>query len=436
MSQPFFMKYTFKLIITLCLFVAAPLYVNGQDLHRSGSTYSSFGLGMPNDYRAPHAAGMNVMGTAVFDDRISSTANPALLGTNRFTNINGGFNITGYSATDEAGTTNSTHVQANQLQISLPLYRDRLGLSASVLPETNYNFRIHEDGTLEPEQTHAGERLAYESEITGTGGINRLEVGAGYRIGRLWYIGVAPSFYFGTLERQNDFNIDSEDFEPINFTRKTSYTGFGGRIGLLHMIPGIANPNDVLAIGATASMPVTLDAERRVETQRNGEVSTIRDSEYYGSRTIEYPFDLTFGINYNLNNLRISSDVLYQNWASYEPFDINDNVNYIDRFRVGLGAEFSGYNPNTAPSFFEDLIYRAGISYDTGNMEVNNETVNTWKASLGIGIPTQQRTSSFNINFDYGMRGTQAGGLIEEEIFEVRLSFNLSELMFFRPRFR
>lgn len=428
-----------KLLITIfvgILIFAAPMYVDGQDLHRSGSTYSSFGLGMPNDYRGPHSGGMNLVGTAIFDDRISSTANPALLGTNRFTNINGGFNITGYSSTDESGTSNSTHIQANQLQISLPIYRDRFGISASLLPETNYNFRVYDSGILEEDQTHAGERLNYESEILGTGGLNRLEVGAGYRLGRLLYVGVAPSFYFGTLERQNDYSIDSEGFDPVNFTRKTSYTGFGGRVGLLNMIPGVVNPNDVLAIGATASMPVSLNAERRVETQRGAEMITIRDSDYYGERTIEYPFDVSFGINYVVNNFRISSDVLYQNWSSYEPFDFNENVDYIDRFRIGLGTQFSGYNPNTPPSFFEDLIYRAGISYDTGNMQINNETVNSWRASVGIGIPTQQRTSSFNINFDYGGRGTQAGGLIEEEIFEIRLSFNLSEFMFFRPRFR
>lgn len=430
------MHYSAKHILSIFILFVFTSSVAAQDLHRSGSVYSSFGMGLPNDYRAPHAGAMNVMGTALIDDRISNTANPALLGTNRYTNVNGGFNITGYNASDDFGSATSTHIQANQLQISLPLLRDRFGMSVSLLPVTNYNYRVYDSGTLGEDQVQGNEPLGFDSEITGTGGLNRMEIGAGYRIARQFYIGVAPAFYFGTLERQVNYTIESDEYIPIDYNQKTSYTGLGGQLGLMLYQTGLATPNDMVSFAATASLPVELDAERRVETLEEGETKTLREADYYGQQTVKYPMEMSFGIMYGLNNLRITSDIHYQNWASYEPFDFNENVNYIDRVRLGLGAEYSAYNPNVPGSFFQDLIYRAGVSYDTGNLELNNETINTMRASVGIGIPTQQRTSSFNINFDYGSRGTLANGLIRENIYEVRLSFNLSELMFFRPRLR
>lgn len=409
---------------------------SAQDLYRSGSTYSYYGLGMPNDYRAPNASGMNVIGTSVFDTRISSTANPAMLGTNRYTNINGGFNITGYEMSDEVSSASQTHIESSQLQMSFPVLRDRLGVSASILPETSYNFTTTGQDSLAAGESPSGSLLNYETETDATGGLNRIEIGAGYRVAPRTYIGIAPAFYFGTLTQRVDLDFDDDDFESVNFSRNTSHTGWGGRVGLLQIMPGVFNPTDILSVGVSASMPVSLDAERRFETELDdGENVQLPESEE--NRTVEYPLDVSVGLTYVLSdNFKVSSDVLYQNWANFEPFEAQENVTYKDRFRTGLGAEISGYNPNTPPSFFRDLIYRAGVSYDTGSMEINDNSISTYRASVGIGIPTSDRSSSLNINFDYGVRGTQADGLIQEEIFELRVSFNLSELMFFRPRLR
>lgn len=420
----------------LSFFLINPASITAQDLYRSGSTYSYYGLGMPNDYRGPHSGAMNVIGTSLFDARVSSSANPALLGTTRYTNINGGFNVTGYEIADGQSNASSTHIEGNQLQMTFPVYRDRLGVSAALLPETGYNYRIFDSGSLGADQTHSGEQLPFESEVTGTGGINRIELGAGYRVASRTYVGAAPSFYFGTLSQAVDVSFDDTDFQPVNFDRITNYTGWGGRLGFVQMIPGLLTQGDVLSVGASASVPVNLNAERRFETELDdGESVEIGESQE--SRDIQYPLDFSFGLTYMFSdNLRFSTDVLYQNWSAYEPFDAREGVAFVDRFRTGLGAEWSGYNANTPPSFFQDLIYRAGVSYDSGNLEINNQNINTLRASVGIAIPTSERSSSLNINFDYGMRGTQNDGLIQEEIYELRVSFNLSELMFFRPRLR
>lgn len=409
---------------------------NAQDLYRSGSTYSYYGLGMPNDYRAPNAAGMNVIGTSVYDMRISSTANPAILGTNRYTNINGGFNVTGYEMSDDVSSVSQTHIESSQLQMSFPVLRDRLGVSASILPETSYNFSLSSQDSLSAVESPSGSTLRYDTETVASGGLNRIEIGVGYRVAPRTYIGIAPAFYFGTLSQRIDLSFDDDDFEPVNFSRNTSHTGWGGRVGFLQIIPGVINPTDILSVGISASLPVSLDAERRFETELDdGENVRLPNSKE--TRTVEYPLDLSAGLTYVLSdNFKVSSDVLYQNWSNYEPFEAQGNVTYIDRFRTGLGAEITGHNPNTPPSFFGDLIYRAGISYDSGSIEINDNRINTYRASVGIGIPTSDRSSSLNINFDYGVRGTQSDGLIREEIFELRVSFNLSELMFFRPRLR
>jgi hypothetical protein len=87
-------------------------------------------------------------------------------------------------------------------------------------------------------------------------------------------------------------------------------------------------------------------------------------------------------------------------------------------------------------NFFTYFIYRAGVSYDTGHLSLglNEQKIQTVMISAGLGIPSLAAGSSVDINFDLGLRGTTSHELVRERIFAVRVSFNLSELMFLQRR--
>lgn len=56
--------------------------------------------------------------------------------------------------------------------------------------------------------------------------------------------------------------------------------------------------------------------------------------------------------------------------------------------------------------------------------------------SFGLGILSPKSNSSVDISFEYGIRGTKAQDLVKEDIWGLRLSLNLAEIMFFRPKLK
>jgi len=74
------------------------------------------------------------------------------------------------------------------------------------------------------------------------------------------------------------------------------------------------------------------------------------------------------------------------------------------------------------------------MSYDSGHLQLEGQRINTLKFSLGLGIRSPNSRSSIDLSFEYGVRGTNSTNLVKEQIFGMKLSLNLAEVMFYRPK--
>src|SRR5699024_226288 len=123
-------------------------------------------------------------------------------------------------------------------------------------------------------------------------------------------------------------------------------------------------------------------------------------------------------------------------WPSYEnDFKPTQQGYFTHRYKLGLGYHYFPYL--TAPNkLLPPFTYRLRASYDTGHLKIRGEQINTLKFSLGLGIlsPKSNSNSSIDLSLEYGIRGTKVADLVKEQIWGVRLSVNLSEIMFFRPK--
>jgi hypothetical protein len=100
---------------------------------------------------------------------------------------------------------------------------------------------------------------------------------------------------------------------------------------------------------------------------------------------------------------------------------------------MGLGVQYFPYVTGSN-KFLSSFKYRAGASYDTGHLDIDGQRINTLKFAFGIGIRSPRSNSSIDLSFEYGIRGTETSSLAQENIWGVRLTLNLAELMFFRPK--
>jgi hypothetical protein len=429
------MRRILKTIALFAILITGMFTTSGaQDVWKGGSAYSHFGLGMPHDFKSSFASGMGVYGVALHDTRIPGMANPAAWSRAIFTNASGAVEIRSFDATSSHTEYRSTQFQTGPFQVVMPITRDRLGVTFSISPLTSSRFTLQNQYSLAPGENHSGSDLNYVVQNSGSGGINKLELGFGYRITNNFSVGYAPSLLLGNIQRHQTVIFDNTDYRPTNLKESTSHYGFGNRFGIYYQQRNAFRQNDRVIFGAMVSLPVNLVSERKLESRIDFYDVTIRPSSYYGDGETTFPLEASAGFSYNPNPfITISTDVLYQNWSDYTNFNGETEEFMKDRIRFGLGGQFVP-GRRDASGFLSNFIYRLGVSYDTGNLKLENNDIETFSIHGGISIPSARSNSSIDINAEYGFRGTEMDGLISERIFALKVSFNLSELMFIQRR--
>ncbi len=420
--------------VSLLLLAGIGQQADANDIWSGGSPYAHFGLGLPHDFNATYADGMGLSGVAMHDNRIPSVANPAAWSRAYFSNISGAFEINSYDARFGEGQNSTTRFQTGPFQMVLPVSRERIGVSLSFTPLTSSRYATNNEYVLSESQNNTGEEMRYGLENRGDGGINRIELGVGIRLTNALSVGYAPSLLLGSVNRNQNVFFDDLDYRPVYLTETTHHYGFGNRFGLYYSSQGLFRSRDRATFGATVSLPVNLTSERSLESRINSRDVTIRPTSYYGDGQATFPLEAGAGFSYNFNPyLLVGADVLFQNWSEYTNFEGHSEVFLKDRMKVGLGTQYLAARRGGA-TIFSRFIYRMGVSYDTGSLQLDGNDIETLTLHAGFGIPSSGTNSSIDINAEYGFRGTEASGLISERIFAVTVSFNLSEIMFFQRR--
>lgn len=415
-----------------------PAHAQEETMANNASVYSYLGFGTPVDMKSPFASGMGLIGVAISDVTRASLANPAFWGETSYTNGAAGFNFMTYDAADNFGNSQNLSFNFTHAQLVIPVMRNRLGVSIALFPETHSSFQFNIEDEITLPTADSTSVIQYNIFNRGTGGINRLELGFGVRVNDNISLGYAPSLMFGVSESVNDIIFGSNLYQRANYTTRTRYRGFGHRFGALASTHGLFNENDKVLIGATASLTSNLSAHRRVSTEfvvgnQIGETDLVPE-ESFGKQTVRFPFETTAGITYFPRQyLLIGAEFQYQQWSDYVDFNGNPDPYLKDRMRLALGFEYDALGRGES-GFLNSFIYRLGFSYDDGHLEINNKEIQTMLFSFGLGIPTRAFGSSIDVGFDYGIRGTKDNNLVRERIFGVKLSFNLSEIMFVQRR--
>ncbi len=426
-----------KLSFTILFCFLFTVIGKAQSMLSSGSLYSYYGIGTLNDYRDPNAGGMGLSGIAVFN-QVSNLANPGIWGNAVLTSGTGGFYINNIRSNDNVGNTEKTNLNAAQFQLVLPLKKDKFGLSLGMFPISSSNYNYQYQGTFSAAQTGLGTELNYITQNHGTGGINYLELGFGWKIYKNLSIGYAPSIVFGLLKDQVSTNFDLANYQSTRYNKQVSNVGFGNRIGIYYQKARIFNKKDLLSLGATVDLPVHLNSKKSIEYYvQNSSGTSINSTQDLANGSMYLPLRAGFGASYWFSQrVMLGSEILYQKWSDFRGLPGQNvstlNATLKDRARFGLGVQLMP-KESINSTFFKRLSYRLGMSYDTGYLKLNGKNIQTMLISAGLGIPST-KSGSININFDYGMRGTTSNNLVRDRIFSIRLSFNLSEFMFFKQK--
>jgi hypothetical protein len=135
-------------------------------------------------------------------------------------------------------------------------------------------------------------------------------------------------------------------------------------------------------------------------------------------------------------------------WQPFERFVIGGDVDYIDwktgylfdglplsymnnNFRIGAGVELKP-SKRRITSYPNKMNYRAGVFYGQLNFLANDQPVNEYGFSLGLGFPIARNISRLDVAFQAGKRGDIVINGLSEMFFRLNFSISASELWFVR----
>jgi hypothetical protein len=396
-----------------------------------GSIYSYYGIGVPNNFYSSQAAGMGLQGVSMYNAYANNGANPALWGYPIFTTGSGSMYINSFTGDDGSQSGNYTQAGVGSVQVMFPIERSRLGLNVSLKPYSTVKYSVQTQNTLPAGVLINDRPVTYATQQAGSGGLNRLEAGLGFGITENISIGVAPSVTFGLIERVSEIAFDTLLFQGVEFRNRETMNGLGLRAGMFANKSHVLRKDDNISFGLTWELESEIDVKERLYTRyTNDEVELPARS----NDTSVIPQKISGGLTYRPSPyFLIAFEASQQYWSAYKDVGTIEDVEFTDQMTMGVGGEFSFKNRRSS-KFFRNLIYRGGLSYDSGYLKFENQAVPTTLINAGVGIPSRFTSSSIDLNFSYGVRGTGTTDFVREKIFLTRVSFNLSEPMFLRRK--
>ncbi len=401
-------------IIAICLFFS--IFANAQT--GAPSAYTTFGIGTINKCGLVKNQGMGGTGLALRTDNFINTLNPASLtgidSLNMLIDLGLRINKTFYKTNEGDGTSISGGLNNISLAFrsSSKLFTN-FGLNQ--FSSVGYNV----SGTTDIEGANSTVAVSY----TGTGGINEVYLSNAYLLNKNVSIGLKIMYLFGGIDKTEVFSSSSIGTLNINYSDYIQQ--FAIEPGLQYQF----NIKDnVFRFGGTYRPAIDMANSRTVETYASSGAGISEELD--DGNDYKIPMDVAGGMSWsNKRGLTIAGDYRFQQWSTVSYKSIGASLK--DSHRFSAGAEFRNKETKRANPF----LYQLGGYVEDSYIKVEGNVIIDAGISAGVGIPMRNSKSYFNINLNYGRRGTRSGDIITENYFGVNLSMSFVEFWFMKRQF-
>lgn len=318
----------------------------------------------------------------------------------------------------------------SHLMLGFPVMKG-LGVAAAIVPYSNASYSI---GGETSSGSVAGD--LYEQH-KGTGGYQKVLLGAGYSPFRYLSAGVNMFLIFGDVMKLNDF-IFTSDNNYFN-TRKqgtVSMSGLGLEASMQLMVPlpdrwyVNAGFNFTPSFGLKTS---TDDFILRYSSYRTSLLSSDTLYQVSGSTTSRLPATIRAGLAVGKSDkFTAGADIVYSKWT--EASLPGTYGTYRDAISLHAGAE---YIPDkySLYSFFDRIEYRIGCRYGESYTLFEGDRLNEYGITFGAGIPMRRSRSRISLFVDLSGRGDATDGMVRETRITVGASLNLFDYWFLKAKY-
>ncbi len=409
-----------KKIVLLFILVLANF---GYTQENTTSPYSFYGIGSTK-FRGTNDI-VNMGGISVYSDSIHlNVLNPATYSNQLITNLQVGLTSTFFKLTALSNTEQARKTTFDYLVMGFPVSK-KTGVAFGVLPHSAVGYRLYSD----TRSIDSFERLS-----KGNGGVNKVFVGAGYKITPKLSIGMDFQYLFGNINTQTDVFKELVIYGSRE-TNEANLSGVALNAGL--------NFNTKLNKKLNFMSSLTYSPEAKLNSNNTRNVALISALSTGNSQTESDPqvVDVAdtklivpskFAIGAGLGNRKwfFGGDVAFSGTGNQvNRFENYANVSYENALKVAIGGffipKYDSFN-----NYFQRITYRAGFKFENTGLVINNTPIEDKSATLGFGLPISGTFSSLNVGVEYGVRGTTVNGLIKENYFSINIGLLFNDRWF------
>ncbi len=385
----------------------------------TSSPYSFYGIGL-NAFKGT-VENRSMGGLSIYSDSIHlNLRNPAAYGGLRLTTYTVGGSHSEITMKNSAAETSSTTTTLDYLAVGLPA--GKFGFGFGLVPYSSVGYNL----------ISRNEETGAATSFSGSGGLNRVFLSAGYELLENLSVGVEANYNFGKIENENILAREGVQYATIELNR-SDLSGFSFNLGL--------NYDQMLTDKLELRASATYSPERDLNSENSRTLYTsalrpdiinvsledtdlILPSQYSVGAGIGQPRKWFLGAEYanseasNFNNRSFArDDAVYESHSKY---------------RVG-GFFIPNYNSLT--SYFSRIVFRGGFRMEETGLNLQGESIDEFGISFGVGLPAGRMFSNANLGVEYGQRGTTNAGLIQEDFFNVMISLSLNDRWFVQRKF-
>ena len=417
------MKYIYLLI-----FLAGSPFIFAQS--NTSSPYSIGGLG---EIAFKGNAINRLMGglDIVSDSLHANLNNPASLGDLKLVTYSLGLNYKSTKLSSSASNESVTSASIDYLVVAIPTKKFTFGFG--ILPATSVGYRLQ--SVIEGDDIN---NVVNRNE--GFGGLNQTFLSIGFKVFEFLNFGVSANYNFGKITNESSRQEQNIDFGTF-FTKTSSLAGFNYRFATQLKIPLTSKARlDAMAYYVpNNSLTATNESvyfTRSVTTQDLGDFENVDLAAInLDETTISLGNQYSFGLGITKDKKWfVGGQYSRRNSADYvNNFISLDNITYANGSRLSFGG-FYLPDYSSITSYWKRIVYRAGVRFEDTGVLFNNQPLKETGISFGVSLP-MAGFSNANIGFEFGKRGSQDNGLIQESYWNLIVGLSLNDIWFIKRKF-
>jgi len=389
----------------------------------TASPYSYYGIGSAR-FKGTNDI-VNMGGISVYSDSTHiNVLNPASFSNQLVTTFQIGLTSSFYKLNVATDTEQAKKTTFDYLVMGFPVSK-KVGVSVGLLPQSAVGYRLKSDTRSVNDLT---------KQYQGKGGVNKVFLGAGYKISPKLSVGMDFQYLFGIIDTQSDV-LNQNIIYGSREVNQSNLSGVAVNAGLNFKTKFTSKLDFFSSLTYAPEAKLNSDNIRNVSlvsALANGSIiSASADSEVNVPDTkLIVPSKLAIGAGLGNRKWFLGGDVAFSGTGNQvNRFENYSNVSFENGVKVAIGGfiipKFDSFN-----SYLQRVTYRGGFKFENTGLVINNTAIKDKSVTLGFGLPISGTFSSMNLGIEYGSRGTTRNGLIKEDYFSINIGLLFNDKWF------